>query len=172
MSFAKTASTSASSRAACALSLPSCGQQHRGRYSVTRTVRTKLAGSLSSSVRAGPSAGSYVAAKQMHSMTPSRQAKAATAVECDAMRCSAIVKNEHRGAHLVSRYALQRTASDLNTAAVCAWVASQAFLDTSQAASRYGFETLVTRSLASLTAVCNTRTEGRGGNRLQPITRG
>ena len=63
----------------------------------------------------------------------------------------------------VKQNALQRTASDLNTAAVCAWVASQAFLDTSQAAIRWGFMLWDTRSLASLTAFCDLRTSVSGG---------
>ncbi len=58
---------------------------------------------------------------------------------------------------MTPRHAWQRTASDLNTAAVCACVTSQAFLDTSQAAIRCGFMLWDTRSLASLTAFCDIR---------------
>ena len=65
------------------------------------------------------------------------------------------------GADVACRRNQQRTASDLKTAAVCAWVASHASLETSHTAIRCGFRRWLTRWLASLTAFCRLR-EKRG----------
>ena len=54
-------------------------------------------------------------------------------------------------------------------AAVCACVASQAFLDTSQATIRCGFRPWDTRSLAPLAAFCDSKTQYHGGQRKEVL---